>query len=195
MLFGHLTPRFLYEELRILAGEVNAVNGIESPGRKRKRANNGNKGNSNMPPPDSPRKPSHLKVSESPNVSPLNPSPTRHFDGWSEETLKRLYGGNGEEATPNRRTARAFDRARRDAANHDGGDNDEEGDGATILSIRSLNDPPLKGIKIVIIHVKEKLNDGPDIGETILAQLRGYEARHQLGCEFIKAEAGQSVYL
>jgi cAMP phosphodiesterase len=53
----------------------------------------------------------------------------------------------------------------------------------------------LKGIKIVIIHVKEKLNDGPDIGETILAQLRGYEARHQLGCEFIKAEAGQSVYL
>jgi cAMP phosphodiesterase len=194
MLFGHLTPRFLYEELRVLAGEVNAVNGIESPGRKRKRASNGNKGNNSMPPPDSPRKPSHLKASESPLVSPLNTAPNRHFDGWTEETLKRLHGGNGEEATPNRRTARAFDRPRRDAANIIGED-DEEGDAPTTLSIRNLNDPPLKGIKVVIIHVKEKLNDGPDIGEIILTQLRSYEARHQLGCEFVKAEAGKGVYL
>ncbi|KAI9854093.1 MAG: 3',5'-cyclic-nucleotide phosphodiesterase pde1, partial [Pleopsidium flavum] len=40
---------------------------------------------------------------------------------------------------------------------------------------------PLQGIKIVIIHVKDSLTDGPDVGETILNQLEEYERAVGLG--------------
>ena len=52
---------------------------------------------------------------------------------------------------------------------------------------------PLSGLKIVVIHIKDKLDDGPDIGDLILQQLRDH-ARGKLGCEFIIAKPGQSVY-
>ena len=35
--------------------------------------------------------------------------------------------------------------------------------------------PPLKGLKVVIIHVKDKLRDGPSAGETILKELLAHE--------------------
>lgn len=54
---------------------------------------------------------------------------------------------------------------------------------------------PLKGLKVVIIHVKEKLDDGPDEGAIILKQLLEYEEEAALGCEFIISKAGQSVYV
>lgn len=53
---------------------------------------------------------------------------------------------------------------------------------------------PLHGLKVVIIHVKEKLRDGPTAGEIILDQLREYEERNPLGCEYIISYAGQSLY-
>ncbi|CAM1505232.1 Fc.00g108690.m01.CDS01 [Cosmosporella sp. VM-42] len=53
----------------------------------------------------------------------------------------------------------------------------------------------LEGLKIVIIHMKDKLSDGPDVGETILEELLEYENEAQLGCEFIISEPGQSFYL
>ncbi|CAK7215547.1 3',5'-cyclic-nucleotide phosphodiesterase pde1 [Sporothrix bragantina] len=53
---------------------------------------------------------------------------------------------------------------------------------------------PLRGLKVVIIHVKEKLRDGPPAGEIILDELRGHEARNPLGCEYIISYAGQSLY-
>jgi 3',5'-cyclic-nucleotide phosphodiesterase len=53
---------------------------------------------------------------------------------------------------------------------------------------------PLHGLKVVIIHIKEKLRDGPPAGEIILDQLRGHEERNPLGCEYIISHAGQSLY-
>ena len=53
---------------------------------------------------------------------------------------------------------------------------------------------PLRGLKVVIIHIKEKLRDGPPAGEVILEQLREHEARNPLGCEYIISYAGQSLY-
>lgn len=54
---------------------------------------------------------------------------------------------------------------------------------------------PLEGLKVVIIHVKDKLSDGPDVGDVILAELLTYEKEAQLGCEFIISRPGQSIYL
>ena len=50
----------------------------------------------------------------------------------------------------------------------------------------------LKGLKVVIIHIKDKLVEGELPGDTILAQLQEAEDEAQLGCEFIISNAGQS---
>lgn len=54
---------------------------------------------------------------------------------------------------------------------------------------------PLEGLKVVIIHVKDKLSDGPDVGDTILQELQDYEMEAQLGCEFIISKPGQSLLI
>lgn len=51
----------------------------------------------------------------------------------------------------------------------------------------------LQGLKVVIIHVKDRLDDGESAGEKILREVREYEAEEGLGCEFSIAERGMSV--
>ena len=79
---------------------------------------------------------------------------------------------------------------------------DEEMEGVlsprSIFPVRNLSLThlvPLEGVKIFIIHVKDKLNDSPHVSETILAELLAYEAEEKLGCEFFIATAGQVVNL
>jgi len=60
-------------------------------------------------------------------------------------------------------------------------------------------EPPLQGIRVVVIHVKDTLKDGPHVSEVILEQLNDYEARMQeagegLGCEFVIAKSGESYW-
>ena len=57
---------------------------------------------------------------------------------------------------------------------------------------------PLRGLKVVIIHVKDDMADGPPVGRTILAELLAHEARlaavgRPLGCEFIVSRSGGVV--
>lgn len=54
---------------------------------------------------------------------------------------------------------------------------------------------PLKGVKIVIIHVKDNLDDGPYAGEVILKEMQEYEEEDPTGCEFVIAKTGEAVYL
>lgn len=61
-------------------------------------------------------------------------------------------------------------------------------------------DPPLKGLKVVIIHVKDTFKDGPYVGDTIAQELNDYERALQedgkgLGCEFVIAKSGESYWL
>ncbi|KAF1811452.1 hypothetical protein P152DRAFT_56291 [Eremomyces bilateralis CBS 781.70] len=63
-----------------------------------------------------------------------------------------------------------------------------------------VSEPPLKGLKVFIIHVKDTLQDGPLVGERILAELIEHE-RHlvrvgkAMGCEFILSKAGESYLI
>jgi len=54
---------------------------------------------------------------------------------------------------------------------------------------------PLDSLKVVIIHMKDTLTDGPAIGDSILAQLLEYEKVAGLGCTFVISESGTSVWL
>jgi len=63
------------------------------------------------------------------------------------------------------------------------------------LAFRPADTLPLTGVKIVIIHMKDKLDDGPDVGDTILNQMKGYEEQARLGCDFVISRVGQALYL
>jgi len=52
----------------------------------------------------------------------------------------------------------------------------------------------LKGLKVVLIHIKDNVGDGPDTGTTILEELQAYEARDKLGVEYIIAQPGLDLY-
>lgn len=54
----------------------------------------------------------------------------------------------------------------------------------------------LKGLKVVIIHVKERLVDGPESAREIIErELRAHEAMGRLGVEYIVSKQGDSLFL
>jgi cAMP phosphodiesterase len=60
-------------------------------------------------------------------------------------------------------------------------------------------DPPLKGMRVVVIHVKDTYKDGPHVSETINEELNAYEQGLKeegkaLGCEFVISKSGESYW-
>ncbi|OMP82763.1 3',5'-cyclic-nucleotide phosphodiesterase, partial [Diplodia seriata] len=58
---------------------------------------------------------------------------------------------------------------------------------------------PLKGLQIIVIHVKDTLMDGPPVGDRILAELENHERNladvgKPLGCEFVISHHGGSYW-
>ena len=67
---------------------------------------------------------------------------------------------------------------------------------STVPASRSVSDtPPLLGLQVVIIHVKDTLKDGPDISDVVLSQLQQHEEEAKLGCSFTISTAGTSIWL
>ncbi|KAI2673790.1 hypothetical protein DTO013E5_6515 [Penicillium roqueforti] len=56
-------------------------------------------------------------------------------------------------------------------------------------------DPPLEGLKIYIIHVKENLTDGPHPGEQILRELQAHGEAAHLGCEFFIPNPLEGIWI
>ena len=59
---------------------------------------------------------------------------------------------------------------------------------------------PLEGLRVIIIHVKDNLTDGPEAGDIILAQLAEIEKAKsglsgRLGCSFAISKPGESIWL
>jgi hypothetical protein len=151
-LYGHMAPRFLVEELKVLAKEIQKCKeqGTErGTTKKRKRQNNG-----------------HTTFRE----------PRNH-----------------ERETRSSRASTVSPRSQGTPADEKHGP--IAVDGVSGLTARKRFNFLLKGVKIVIIHVKDKLTDGPGTEETILKELNDYERDAQLGCEFIIPKAGEAVYL
>lgn len=60
---------------------------------------------------------------------------------------------------------------------------------------RLIEGPQLEGLKVVIIHVKDKMDDDEKVEDIILDELHEHEAFMDvpLGCEWIISEVGQSL--
>jgi hypothetical protein len=83
--------------------------------------------------------------------------------------------------------------ASRPRHDHDG--TRDSGNGTTIYGKQSAIVDQLKGLIVVIIHVKDKLNDDEPAADVILRQLREYEEQERLGVEFVVARQGMSIFV
>lgn len=63
------------------------------------------------------------------------------------------------------------------------------------LSSSSSISPTLGGLRVIITHVKNNLEDGPAVQDTILRQLQDLEKKAQLGVLFAISKAGTSIWL
>ncbi|TEA14207.1 3',5'-cyclic-nucleotide phosphodiesterase [Colletotrichum sidae] len=174
-LFGHLKPCYLIEELQTLAAEVEGVRQVHPP-RKRKR------------------------------VADADVLPRRKPGG----ALSRLTGGDESPVSPKSVAKRALSADISNVPQLPPAATSVESPHLTTptkeLSLKEMEasmsesedghsrGQPLKGLKVVIIHVKERL-DGRDMGDVILNELLAHEEVAQLGCEFILSRQGQSIYL
>ncbi|KAL9594413.1 MAG: hypothetical protein Q9219_007050 [cf. Caloplaca sp. 3 TL-2023] len=177
MLFGHLTPRHLVIELGVLAEMVRNTMPDSRPGspRKRKRASNGHKLASEDHQIRRPSGKYHVRrrtrSSVSPSTSARPESPRYHssevLHASEDPELRVIVEEDGLSHKVSRsRLGRGERRSR-----------------------------PLEGLQIIIIHIKDPLRDGSDIGDSILEQLKEHEAEAQLGCTFSISKSGTSLWL
>ncbi|KAI9853277.1 MAG: 3',5'-cyclic-nucleotide phosphodiesterase pde1, partial [Pleopsidium flavum] len=153
-LFGHLCPRHLIAELKVLAANVIAAKQLTTSTSQDRRSSSKRKRLSNG-----------LKLHDDPEIRTrrsINPHRA------SITTPRRGRRGESTSLSPTSTRISEDEPMALDTA--------EE---MTLSPIDFATTPiagfPLQGIKIVIIHVKDSLTDGPDVGETILKQLEEYE--------------------
>jgi cAMP phosphodiesterase len=58
----------------------------------------------------------------------------------------------------------------------------------------SITDGQLKGVRVVVIHVKDPHTDERSVAKSILRQLKRAEKDKKLGCEFLVAERGTALF-
>lgn len=170
-LYGHLKPVFVIEELKALAAEVDVARKLRAlESKKRKRLSISEEGRERA---------RHARKSATAQEDPVSPKSLKPSQRTSDVTMKT---DNGTE-TPHIATPTG------QLSLDDADIGIMELPPAVTPSMR-----PLRGLKVVIIHVKEKMQDGPPPGDVILEQLHEYEEEAQLGCEFVISKSGQSFY-
>ncbi|KAJ6779355.1 hypothetical protein PWT90_04020 [Aphanocladium album] len=173
-LYGHLKPVFVIEELKALAAEVEVARKLRAlESKKRKRVSISEEGRD--------RGRNSVPRKSAPTVEdPVSPKSLKPSMRATDVVMKTTDGTDTPHiATPTE-----------ELSLHD------TNFGAMTLPPAATSSPrPLRGLKVVIIHVKENLSDGPAPGDVILKQLEEYEEEAQLGCEFVISKSGQSFYL
>lgn len=202
VLFGHLSPRHLLAELQNLSDmvktartEYEQAREAARQGRKRKRASR----NVEL---DSPIKArswqSGVKGIDTPRSS-THPAPQTDDDLMTDyapsndPTGTHTPNPHGSNPTPPQ-TSDATHASAPSALNL----NSVSAEHNRALLSAAL-ETPLKGLKVVIIHVKDTCEDGPLVGETILKQLQKGEAQMKeegrgLGCTFEISKSGDSYW-
>lgn len=174
VLFGHMAPRHLVVEMQVLANMVKdekASRAAERAQRKRKRAGNG------------------MSVSEGDDRKRSRSQASRPV------TIHNRRLSIPDEAISNTPDSQSSAHAA------------SKMPASALTSPKTVShppevswpDPPLKGLRVVIIHVKDTLKDGPPVGERILEQLNEHarafaERQEELGCEFVVSESSKDYW-
>lgn len=187
-LFGHLTPRFVIEEMTVLAGEVESaraaiVREAKEARERKKRKREGDEGlvsGRRKTATSGPRYSGDSGAGEDP-VSPKTVKPGERA-GSQPSIEEHMHGFDSPHiATPTAELSLK-----------------EAELGSSIPSLSDLvtasSGPPLKGLTVVVIHVKDKGVDGLQTGDKILEELKEHDEEAQLGCKWIISHPGQSLY-
>ena len=171
-LFGHLKPMFVMEELRSLAAEVASAR-LRAQAEAAEASEKGRKAS-----PSATRKRKRVSGDEE-HGGPATRRALQHAQEDYPISPKTSVAGS----TPN-------------ALVTSGGESSPPPDAPYRMSPppEAVDTKQLAGLKVVIIHVKDRLTDDVDVGETIMEQLLEHEKEAQLGCEFFMAHSGQSFY-
>ncbi|KAH7418366.1 cAMP phosphodiesterases class-II-domain-containing protein [Cadophora sp. MPI-SDFR-AT-0126] len=166
-LFGHMTPSHLMVELKNLADMVARSRNSElhSQTMSPKRKRTSN-GNGSMSAAKALRQESPAR-SDSPGRQTVFRSPQKVEKNYTRPGRRHALSGPSQ--TP--------------AGNKSQEDRAEE----------KLS-RPLDGLKIIITHIKNELDDERDAPEIIRKQLRDLEKEAGLGCEVIVSHSGQALY-
>ena len=193
------------------------LNVFEAP-RKRKRelgAGSETNGSSNGPadaesdrhhpprPGHPPSRPSALRRSLSPTAPASPPAkqargsddgrgPTTPTRPHPPELHLRLPASAGRSS---RSSNGSVHEAKAEADDKNGGGSEGAGDATGIEEAAEERPPALKGLKVVVTHVKDKLSDGPPAAEIILRQLTEHVGRAGLGCDISVAKGGEALWL
>ncbi|KAF3907425.1 hypothetical protein ABW21_db0205586 [Orbilia brochopaga] len=179
-LFGHLTPRHVVEELQVLASKVllhreREAQRFSMP--KRRRTGDNDDSILEVDPfgAADTQDAADVYSSQSDDGSDVPRSPT-DLEGLPARQLRsatKRRRTDGESASPPTYTATPASMA---------GPNPED------------TSFPLKGLKVVIIHVKDDFDDDVDVRQSILNNLIKLEAQAKLGCTFEIAQNGGSMF-
>jgi cAMP phosphodiesterase len=196
ILFGHLAPRHLLEELQSLADMVRQSRKEierEKKNKKRKRASQSLQLDSLAAGEGRKAKHSYLGVGKGID-SPISAS---HPLGLTDDDMVSDFPDTGTH-TPNphynTKSAKETHPPAPAALNLSVALGEHN---RAMLS--AAFESPLKGVKVVIIHVKDSLQDGPLVGDSILRELREGESDAQeqgrgLGCQFEVSRSGESYW-
>jgi cAMP phosphodiesterase len=200
-LFGHLAPRHLIDELRALAHEVKKLqNGIMSPKENRKDVEE-------IPETTKPTQDTDLlrKRKRFSNGLPLQEEARRGrapYPRW--RTADTVTSSRGPNLSPDSRSRSSPDSktVHSESTPHTEGFEEEEilipipaEEWEAEKTVEFGAEKPLEGLKVVIIHVKDALRDGPPVEETILRQLCEREREVGLGVHFVLAKTGGDVWV
>ena len=175
-LFGHLAPRHLIAELKDLAEKVKSFKHREQEPsqRKRKRFGNGTNMHEDL---ETISRAGQTSSQSGRKTRRQTASPATPASLVSEDSMPHEAAQSAKE--PKVKVSQTVFRT-------------SQGSGKTR---GSWDCRPLKGLQVIIIHVKETLKDGPEPAETVLAQLEQAEKAAQLGCTFSISKAGASIWL
>lgn len=171
VLFGHLAPRHLIQELQNLADLVveKRREAAEKVGHKRKRASTA------FTITDENRRGSRTRTESHLGDEPMNDTPDDNSQLSASSTFPQLNSNRlRKESDPHKQSL------------------------PSRVSLEPFSqEPPLKDIKVIIIHVKDSMADGQLVGESILEELKEHEARLEsqkrgLGCTFSVCNPGES---
>ncbi|GAB1320065.1 3',5'-cyclic-nucleotide phosphodiesterase pde1 [Madurella fahalii] len=252
-LFGHLTPRYIIEEMTALAEEVvdarqamgqrEKLNSSSSEKKKRKRQGDDDDDDGVLVLPkrkSTPQpQPRETRISDDHPISPKTVSPNRrvnscssasdhdyddhrHNDTNSSSSKSKspslplpIYPSPHQPSSSSPPDAVAYHHHHHHLGHEEGGDKDKDKaladspatpPSTSITTTSHIHTHPhrfasplhgaLKGLKVVIIHVKEKLDDGHPAGDIILEELAAHEREGVgLGCEFVVSRAGEGFFL
>lgn len=199
LLFGHLSPKHLITELKTLAGFVTQAKddmATEVATRKRKRSTaNGLDNFARNAFPEKERKRSRSLANRTVQVD------DKRRSSAPDGTMPDMSTSTATSTPPPTDSTNQYEF-------HDGLTHTIESASPKSVSFpvhisggetEGAGNMPLSGIRVVIIHIKDTLKDGPHVSENILAELQDYEQRLQeegqgLGCEFVISQSGESYW-